>query len=340
MEKKAHFPAVDLLRGAAIASVLLYHGVIAYPINLRELYPWCDWLFRFLAAFHMPLFFLLSGFVYSCRNYGEYLKKRALRLLVPYIVFGAGSVFLHALAGGLVNGNDSILDGLVDLALYGSEYWFLYTLFVISAVFPLLDKIRAKWFLPAVIAVTVLIEPLPMPRAFILNKNFYYLGYFALGVLARRNLPLLSRWHAKIKERPALWVGASWALFVGVFSLMLKFLPSFAHREYIFALFGCGAVIVGCTAYNLPQKPQNFLKLCSRYSLQLYLLNGYFLVVGRTIIVSIAKIEQPLCIILGLFALSLLGGLVICKYILDRNNLFRVLSGMPAIPKETKKYAK
>jgi len=329
MEKKPYFPAADALRGVAILSVLLYHGIIEYPVDLRALYPWCDFLFRLLAAFHMPLFFVLSGFVYSCKAYGPYLKKRALRLLLPYIVFGGGSVLLHAVGGSFVNGGESLAEGLKSLLLYGADYWFLYTLFVISAVFPLLDRIKARWFLPALIVLTVLVEPIPMTRTFIMNKNIYYLGYFALGVYLRRNLPLLETVHACIRKRPAASILGSALLFLGVFSLLQYAIPDFAHRDYIYAVLGCCAVAIACTAYELPAKLQSFLSLCGRYSLQLYLLNGYILAVGRIALVSLLGVRQPAAIILVLSALCLFGGLFISVFILNKCRLFRVLSGIP-----------
>lgn len=329
MEKKQYFPAADMLRGAAILSVLLYHGIIEYPLDLRALYPWCDWLFRMLAAFHMPLFFILSGFVYSCKDYGSYLKKRCLRLLVPYLVFGGGSVLLHAVGGSLVNGGAGLSEGIKSLLLYGADYWFLYTLFVISAVFPLIDRIRSKWTLPALILFTILIEPVPMTRTFILNKDFYYLGYFALGVYLRRNLGLLERVCAAVRRRPALSVIGSGALFLSVFGVLIYCLPDFAHRDYVLAVLGCSAVAIAFTAFDLPACLRSFLHLCGQYSLQLYLLNGYLLVVGRVLITGVLGITSPALIILSLFALCLAGGLVISKWILSKCRLFRVLSGIP-----------
>ena len=45
--------------------------------------------------------------------------------------------------GDLVNGGAGDGEGLANLLLYGADYWFLYSLFIISAVFPLLDRIKA-----------------------------------------------------------------------------------------------------------------------------------------------------------------------------------------------------
>lgn len=329
MEKKQYYPAVDVLRGMAILCVLIYHSIIEYPINLREIYPFGDMLFRMLATFHMPLFFILSGFVYSCRNYGEYLKKRCLRLLLPYFVFAGASILLHSVAGDLVNGGAGDGNGLANLLLYGADYWFLYSLFIISAVFPLLDKIKAKWFLPCLILVTVLVEPIPMTRMFVMNKNIYYLGYFALGVYLRRNIYSLYKIGAAVQKRPWMFYLSSSLLFTGVFCFFRYIAPDFIYKDYINAIFGCIAVVSLAVLLDVTDVWIGFFRLCGKYSLQLYLLNGYLLVVGRTLLVSVLKIRNPAAIMLGLTILCLFGGLFISKYILDKCRLFRVLSGIP-----------
>ena len=49
-------------------------------------------------AFHMPLFFFLSGYLYKDRG----IKKKAKPLLIPYFVFGIGLFLLWKAFGRLV----------------------------------------------------------------------------------------------------------------------------------------------------------------------------------------------------------------------------------------------
>ncbi|KAA0020342.1 acyltransferase family protein [Salinicola corii] len=66
---------VDVLKGIGILSVAYSH---LYGGYFRDL----------LFTFHMPLFFLIGGFLFRPRpGTGAYLRKKALHLLVPYAAF-------------------------------------------------------------------------------------------------------------------------------------------------------------------------------------------------------------------------------------------------------------
>ena len=58
---------IDTARGVGIILVVLGHAI--RPGMVAE--PWCDFLFGLIYSFHMPLFFVLSGFTFAltCRKY-------------------------------------------------------------------------------------------------------------------------------------------------------------------------------------------------------------------------------------------------------------------------------
>lgn len=76
---------VDACRGIAILLVLLGHND---PPFIRQIY-----------GFHMPLFFILSGYVYKDKHTDISLKEEVLRLtkgyLIPYVIFGILNLILH-----------------------------------------------------------------------------------------------------------------------------------------------------------------------------------------------------------------------------------------------------
>lgn len=71
-----------------------------------------------------------------------------------------------------------------------------------------------------------------------------------------------------------------------------------------------------------------FFVACSRYSLQLYLLDGYALVVTRTILVSVLGVTNPWVLILGNFILDTAICLLLSRYVIDKVKIFRVLCGL------------
>ncbi|MEL6814630.1 MAG: acyltransferase family protein [Cyanobacteria bacterium J06598_3] len=75
---KARNTQIDIARGLAIFSVV--YGHIATGLLSKTIY-----------LFHMPFFFMVSGYFHKVEpQEGKYLKKKGLSLLVPYFMY-----FLH-----------------------------------------------------------------------------------------------------------------------------------------------------------------------------------------------------------------------------------------------------
>lgn len=156
---------IDVARGIAILLVILGHciGNLSDPGN------------RFILAFHMPLFFFLSGMCVSEKSIPikDYLVKKVQTLLVPQILLGSLNFVLNR-------------EGISDFLA-----WFLMVLFYVSILFYFLQ--RTQVFDSGLGKVLVLIVDLGLiigmsclntttllhfeivPMAFL----FYYLGYCA-----------------------------------------------------------------------------------------------------------------------------------------------------------------
>lgn len=192
MADRKRLPEMDILRGMAILMVLLYHSIIVFPVNLHEI-QWCSALHTFLWVVQMPLFFLVSGFCYSGLHgagYGTYLRKKCSRILVPHIVFSLLDILPRIIPNPLVNEQMEWREALKDFAVYGGSDWFLWTLFVIAALFPLLlwALDRGRWGRMAVLFFAVLMFVLKeqMPDEFLLNMVSQYLLYYTAGWLLRQ----------------------------------------------------------------------------------------------------------------------------------------------------------
>lgn len=192
MADRKRLPEMDILRGMAILMVLLYHSIIVFPVNLHEI-QWCSALHTFLWVVQMPLFFLVSGFCYSGLHgagYGTYLRKKCSRILIPHIVFSLLDILPRIIPNPLVNEQMEWRDAITDFVIYGGSDWFLWTLFVIAALFPLLlwALERGKWGRMTVLFFAFLMFVLKeqMPDEFLLNMVSQYLLYYTAGWLLRQ----------------------------------------------------------------------------------------------------------------------------------------------------------
>lgn len=144
---------IDMLKGIAIALVVLGHNSFH------------DYATQAIYLFHMPLFFVISGFLDRLEGitFGDYVRKKLRRLMYPYITFGILIILYNTLFDAL-SGNRSLikLGKRIAAFVYGnqiwdnnSEYigtlWFLVGLFCSSiiayGIYRISDKSRVKLFL-------------------------------------------------------------------------------------------------------------------------------------------------------------------------------------------------
>ena len=123
---------IDRFRGAGIILVLVGHAVTPQ-----------EPLWRFIYAFHMPAFFILSGFLFNpekAANIAAYARSRFFRLIVPAWLWG---LFCAAVHGPKVFAADpadffsrlvGTLSGFPGVAwsLQSTPIWFLFALFLVE----------------------------------------------------------------------------------------------------------------------------------------------------------------------------------------------------------------
>src|SRR5690348_11407804 len=88
---------VQRARGFAIILVVLGHIVARQPPAGNELYSLLQFV---IYSFHMSFFMYLAGLVFTYsgnalhtwQHYWDYLLRRALRLLLPFLLFGVAIV--------------------------------------------------------------------------------------------------------------------------------------------------------------------------------------------------------------------------------------------------------
>lgn len=153
-----------------------------------------EWIY----IFHMPLFFMISGYLLSYKGYlnGRLYKKFVLikvkRLLVPYIVLNS-FVWLIMLIYQFISGNVSlriseILVGFIRPRTNALTYtWFLFALFVVYLAAPIFQKLLNKqkpMLVTIIFAVCLALYMLPIKtELFALSDLHKDLLFFVLGCM-------------------------------------------------------------------------------------------------------------------------------------------------------------
>ncbi len=149
---------LDVLKAVAMCLVVLGH-VILYAYNndaTRAPLPLAT-AFSILSILDVPLFAFVSGYLAPAVADARWVGRRALQLLVPY---AAWNVVYWAIVSR-TNPMGWLLSSLVWLDQSANPMWFLYLLFVLSALWALLGRSRIAVLTVAVACVFVPFEALP-----------------------------------------------------------------------------------------------------------------------------------------------------------------------------------
>lgn len=123
-------------------------------------------LFRYIYAFHMPLFMMISGYVSSLteKPFFEFALKKAERLIIPFVMWGLVTCFIY---------REVNIIYLINLFVYPDDggLWFLWVLFFISIVYNLCLIVSRKYNINRYICLAFAAIIL-----FVLSKMFHGVG--------------------------------------------------------------------------------------------------------------------------------------------------------------------
>lgn len=164
---------VDLLRALGIIFMIMGH--VQFGLNFD----------KWIHGFHMPLWFMISGFFLNTkRETWAYLKRKTSTILIPYLFFGIMYEIIWTIAGynqwqGLIWPNS------VEVPLNGA-LWFLPALFFVDVigfmVYKYLNRLIASLLL-TLLALLGCFHIISLP--FSLDSALVGCGFFMAGCLIR-----------------------------------------------------------------------------------------------------------------------------------------------------------
>jgi len=190
-----------ILQGWAMLWVVIGHS----PLDLKTMPGYANGLYHFAYSFHMPLFMLVSGFLFYLTrlndgrpggginwSYYRIFKDKALRLLLPGFVFSFLAFVLKTIFSGEMERQTTFsLREIIHSFLFPgdnpfAELWFIATLFWLMMLAPLWKLLIngscfLKWGMAAVLA--VLHFWYPHVELLCIGKVFSYAIWFYMGLL-------------------------------------------------------------------------------------------------------------------------------------------------------------
>lgn len=254
---------MDVLRSIGMILVVLGHVSQIKALN--------EWIY----SFHMPLFFFSSGWLYCKRGCVSDIRRRAARIVVPYLLFSTIVLVYWVLVERhfrmpertVLESVLGIVLGHYDLLAFNVHLWFLPCFFVVAVVYNILRNLwkqRTVLFISAGITMAAMLLPVP-EMIWGVNRAALYIGYFALGDCA-------SEWGIKTgqcsgnKTRKMLAGCMLWLL---VFFLM-PLLKKAAVLEILAALLGTA----GSIAISMALEESRLLQYLGKTTLVVLCVHG------------------------------------------------------------------
>ncbi|MEQ8967464.1 MAG: acyltransferase [Azospirillaceae bacterium] len=160
-------------------------------------------------------FVFVSGFLYyhvfhNRLNYAEFMNKKVVNVLVPYLILGFPLAVYTMLAGSwhvsVQNGEGPVLESmfmtLVFLLTTGNmmqAYWFIpfiFCLFLMSPLFDAFIRLRRVWgwlLFGAAAAVALVVHRPPVPDVDQIHNVLYFLPFYMFGILCARDRTVFVR---------------------------------------------------------------------------------------------------------------------------------------------------
>lgn len=315
---------VDNVKLTACIFVALGHFFQSMiPVNIiseNNLYLWFN---QTIYYFHVPLFFICSGYLYqkynTINNFKSYKNntfKKTLALGIPYFTFSIATWILKMIFSGSVNNKNNC--GLLDTLFIHptSAYWYLYALFFIFLITPTLKNKKS-----ATIALTIaMLFKISTtffngfgvsPIDYILRNEIWFVIGMCLSVYGTQKLS------EKIKYSTLVF---TITIFIISSIIISHFKINNNMLSFVLGLIACFTII----SFNIIKFRNNqqgkILGFLTKYTMPIYLMHTLFAAALRSLLFKL-NIQTPIIhIILGI-AISFIGPIVAAMIMKKQNVL-------------------
>lgn len=326
------FDFIDVAKGMGILMVVWAHILLVGPSH------------ELIYAFHMPLFFFISGMLFKKDKYAsfdQFLKQRAKRLFVPYVLYSVGTWCVWAVFRYVSHAEvDSyfmpllqtiIAQGSGAYMVHNSALWFIPCLFAVEIIFYFFCK--ANKFIT--LCLCILTAGMGVCLTKLYSTDYLYLlpwnldaAFFALPFYGFANIFCSEYPIKKIVVMVTDNLILSILLVVISFSIMTYL--SMEYKEcsmgsssyncplwvfFIRAFLGCiGLVVLSVCICTLTSrgggKIYNFIKYCGLYSLDIMCLHipikGVAIIVVAKVFTLTVDVQASLLYSMLTFGLTLI----------------------------------
>ncbi len=185
MENKRYYDRLDIVRGIAIFLVIFGHSIqcgSGAEYNGKQLF-FDDFVFRLVYSFHMPLFMIISGFLFaktaSGKTFLAVIKSRTMRLILPVFVWQTLLTIMSVIKSGSFD--------VVSYFYFLIEgFWFLWSVWWASIVCSLVENITKSKKVRVCLHLVVILLSFITPDDFNFSLHKFMYVSFLIGICAAK----------------------------------------------------------------------------------------------------------------------------------------------------------
>ena len=292
---------------------------------------------KWIHVFHMPMFFIISGYFWKSQSFSSMLKKKTKTLLIPYFAFGVFHLIIHFIRIGSIDSHAFYLFLWENTAESGvpiaGALWFLTAMFFSEILFWCVQRINLSEMWKNIIAALIAISgmacatylPYRLPWAF--DVGMVGVGLYEIGKL------LKEKWN-KLLDLNSLISSLAFVLFSA-----LGFVNGYVNLRQglysIWPLFWINAVGMTISLWNLSrlvygwvtekkllEKPLAWIRGIGRDSIIYLCLNQLMILIAKRLVFYLPSGGGVLIVVTKTVILAIcLLGLYVAQTIIMKTRL-------------------
>lgn len=258
-----------------------------------------QWFNRSIYYFHVPLFFICSGYLYqkyskigSVKAWMSNVFNKFIALGIPYFIFSTLTWVLKKVFSSSAN---SQVEGLSDALFVNplSPYWYLYALFFI---FVITITLNTKILTYIYVGIAVLFQILYIFR--------FHTSIYAIDIVMQKEIwfiigALMAAGYLKSVSKK------SYGIFAGVIFLLLSIDPERIRLEnkagaLFLGLLACFSIISMIKGFYSDGVQNRFFSFASKYTMPVFLMHTLFAAPCRSILLKIGVENSIVHIVCGI----------------------------------------
>lgn len=271
-----------------------------------------QWFNQTIYYFHVPLFFICSGYLYQklsvVHNISNWIKnvlKKLLVLGVPYFTFSFVTWILKIIFASAVNNK---IGGLKDVLFLHptSPYWYLYALFFLFLITPTFHTKRMATG-GLIIALIFKAFELFIQLKYVLPVISYVCSneiWFVIGMCL--SVFEFKKYLTKKGEIIAVMLGTLFLIF-SIYVYMLNIENEII--DFLLGFVACCSVIIVIRAFYQNREQSKFFGFLAKYTMPIFLMHTLFAAPLRVVLFKVGVENAVIHVSLGIM-ISFLGPIV------------------------------